>query len=187
MIICLCYKARCGKDTTANYLVNNFDFIQESFAYPLKEYIGRQICGFTDKELFGEWKERVNPEWGKTPRQMLQLIGTDALRDVVHKDFWVIPMRRKLKKHKLNKSNVVISDGRFLSELKMVKDMGGVIVNIKRDERNKISSEKHKSELELENYTDWDYEIDNNGTIENLYKETEKMFAYFDKIKNKEE
>ncbi len=169
MIIGLGFRARSGKDTVANYLVNNYQFVQESFAFPLKEYIGRNICGFTDKQLWGSWKEIVDPEWGKTPRQMLQLIGTEAMRNTVHKDFWIIPMRRKLKEHIKNGRNVVTSDLRFFNELSLIKEFGGITIRIDREKADIISSPKHESELELETNTDWDYVLDNNHTLEQLY------------------
>lgn len=169
MIIGLGYKARSGKDTVATHLVSNHSFVQESFAYPLKEYIGRQICGFNDKQLYGAWKEIVSPEWGLTPRQMLQMVGTDAMRDNVHIDFWVIPMRRKLKEHLKNSRSIVISDVRMENEAALIKEMGGILIRVDRDNPDKISSPKHKSEYELEDYSGWDYIIDNNETLERLY------------------
>ncbi len=177
MIIGIGTQARSGKDTIAAYLVNNYSFVQESFAEPLKEYIGRHICGFGDKQLYGNWKETIDPEWGLTPRQMLQLIGTDALRDVVHKDFWVIPMRRKLKAHMKNNVSVVISDVRMENEAQLVKECGGILIKVERANKDKISGPQHKSELELEEYTLWDYVIDNNGTLEELYKNIDNVMT----------
>lgn len=176
MIIGLGFKARAGKDTVASHLVNNYAFVQESFAYPLKEYVGRQICGFNDKQLYGAWKETLDPEWGMTPRQMLQLIGTDALRKVVHDDFWVIPMKRKLKEHIRNERHVVISDVRFLNEISMIRSMGGKIVKIEREYPDKIAGfEKHSSEFQLETYDAWDYTLANNGSLEELYRNVDVM------------
>lgn len=175
MIIGLGFKARAGKDTVAAHLVNNYSFIQESFAYPLKEYIGREICGFNDKQLYGAWKENPDPEWGMTPRQMLQLIGTDALRKVVHDDFWVIPMKRKLKEHIRNEQHVVISDVRFMNEINMIRSLGGKVVKVDRENPDKISNAKHSSELELDNYNGWDLVIQNNGTLDELYGKTDEM------------
>lgn len=177
MIIGLGFKARAGKDTVAAHLVNNYAFVQESFAYPLKEYIGREICGFNDKQLYGAWKETPDPEWGMTPRQMLQLIGTDALRKIVHDDFWVIPMKRKLKEHIRNERHVVISDVRFPNEINMIRTLGGLIVKVDREHPDKISNEKHSSELELEAYSAWDVVIENNGTLEELYTKTDDMMS----------
>jgi hypothetical protein len=175
MIIGLGFRARSGKDTVATHLVNNYNYIQESFAYPLKEYIGRKILGFNDKQLFGGWKEIIDPEWGRTPRQMLQLIGTDALRNVVHKDFFVIPMKRKLKEHMMNGWQIVISDCRMLNEAKMIKDMGGLLIRIDRNNADKISNAQHSSEIELIDYDKWDYIIENNGTLEELYVNVDKV------------
>jgi hypothetical protein len=174
MIIGLGFKARAGKDTVAAHLVNNYNFIQESFAFPLKEYIGRQICGFNDKQLYGAWKETLDKEWNMTPRQMLQLIGTDALRKVVHDDFWVIPMKRKLKEHIRNQRHVVISDVRFMNEIKMIQALGGKVVKIDRANPDKIQGfEKHTSETELECFNGWDYTIDNNDSLDDLYQKAD--------------
>lgn len=176
MIIGLGFKARVGKDTVAAHLVNNYTFVQESFAFPLKEYIGRQICGFNDKQLYGAWKETVDPEWEMTPRQMLQLIGTDALRKVVHDDFWIIPMKRKLKEHIRNQRHVVISDVRFKNEIKLIQNFGGHITRIDRQNPDKITGfEKHTSETELETFNEWDSCIDNNGTLDKLYQNVDYL------------
>lgn len=175
MIIGVGFKARSGKDTIALHLVNKYSFAQESFAFPLKEYIGRQICGFNDKQLYGGWKEVVDPEWGMTPRQMLQLIGTDALRDVVHPDFWVIPMRKKIEEHIRNNRSIVISDVRMFNEAELIKKMGGILIKVDRTNPDKISSAKHKSELELENFPNWDYIVNNNGTVDDLFKKIDHI------------
>lgn len=179
MLIGLAFQARSGKDTVADYLVRKYNFIQESFAGPLKEFIGRQICGFSSKQLYGEWKEVSDPEWNMTPRAMLQRIGTDAMRDIVHRDFWVIPMRRKIKEHIKNNNHIVISDARFFNEAKLIKEMGGKIVRIDRNNSTKISNPKHISELELEAYTEWDFVLDNNSTIETLYERVDIMMEMF--------
>jgi len=174
MIIGLGYKARVGKDTTAEYLVKTYNFAQESFAWPLKEYIGRQICGFNDRQLYGDLKEVIDPEWGMTPRQMLQLIGTDALRKVVHDDFWIIPMKRKIREHIKNNKSVVISDVRFPNEVKLIREFGGLVIRIDRTNPDKISGvEKHSSETELDVYTCWDHSFNNNGTFEELYSQVD--------------
>lgn len=176
MIIGCGYKARSGKDTVANYLVNNHSFVQESFAFPLKEYIGRQICGFTEKQLWGSMKETIDPEWGMTPRKILQLVGTDALRNVVSNNFWIIPMKRKLKDHIRNGRNVVVSDVRFVNEIELIKELSGKIVKIERNNLEQISGfEKHSSEFELETFDEWDYYLDNNGTLEDLYKKVDNL------------
>lgn len=185
MIIGLGFKARTGKDTIASHLVNNYLFTQESFAYPLKECIGKQICGFNEKQLYGAWKEVIDPEWGMTPRHMLQLIGTDALRKVVHDDFWVIPMKRKLKEHLRNNRSVVISDVRFSNEINLIKDLGGIVVRVDRANPDKIAGiDKHRSEVELESYKEWNYIIDNNATLEDLYDNVNLMMR---ELKEKED
>lgn len=178
MIIGLGFKARAGKDTVGAYLVHKYGFVQESFAYPLKEYIGKKIFGFNEKQLYGSLKEVVDPVWGKTPRQILQLAGTDALRNKVHNDVWVISMKRKVREH-MNMGNqfVVITDVRFKNEAQMIKDMGGVVIRVHRDFPDQISNTKHSSELELENYDGWNHIINNNGTLDELFAQVDEIIV----------
>jgi hypothetical protein len=175
MIIGVGHLARSGKDTIATHLVNNYAFIQESFAYPLKEHIGRQICGLTDKQLYGNLKEVIDQRYGMTPRELLQKIGTDAMRDIVHPDFWVIPARKKLIEHISKGQNVIWSDVRMINEAEMVKEFDGKLIRIDRKNAEVISSPKHKSELELVGYNGWDAVVDNNGSIEELFLRVDEL------------
>lgn len=183
MIIGVGFKARSGKDTIGEYLVKKYSFVQESFAYPLKEYIGRQICGFTDKQLYGDLKEVVDPIWGLAPRKMLQTIGTDALREVVNDNFWIIPMRRKIAEHQRNNRAVVVTDVRFPNEADFLKSMGAHLIRLDRDNLDFMSNREHSSEISLEEYSGWDDVVTNNSSLEELYLQVDKLLNKYKNIK----
>ena len=54
---------------------------------------------------------------------------------------------------------------RFFNEVKAIKNKGGILIRVNRDSDSKDS---HVSENELNTYKDWDYVIDNNGSLSEL-------------------
>ena len=62
MIIGLCGKKRVGKDTFADYLVDNYNFDKYAFANPLKEACRIMFC-FNDEQLYGDQKEDFDSNW----------------------------------------------------------------------------------------------------------------------------
>ena len=126
------------------------------------------------------WSDKFGYDF--TPRLALQRLGTEAGRDVFHKDIWVYALEKRIKQHR----NVVITDTRFPNEIDWIRKQGGVIVEVKRGER----PEWYTSAL-LENtdeqigymdtywpdihYSEWawigqkiDYTITNDGTLQDL-------------------
>ncbi len=133
-----------------------------------------------------------------TVRQFLQEVGTDVMRNVIHPNFWVNALFVDYKptynaKHPITVDtapNWIITDVRFPNELQAIKDRGGVTIRVNRlsvepsikDENwykglksyNMLSKSGeislknlHPSETALDN-AEFDYIIDNNGTIEDL-------------------
>ena len=74
-IILLSGVKRCGKDTLANYLNDNYKYEHLKITTKLKECI-KLLFDLNDNDL-EEIKELVNPEWKTTPRKMMQFIGTE--------------------------------------------------------------------------------------------------------------
>jgi hypothetical protein len=71
--------------------------------------------------------------------------------------------------------NTCFCDIRFKEEADMIKRLGGIVIHVKRD-RVKTKAHTHESELTMQNIVH-DYEIDNNGTKEELYDNIEKIIA----------
>jgi len=81
--------------------------------------------------------------------------------------------------------NWIITDTRFPNELKAVKDRDGITIRINRPQKgidNQNTVMLHPSETSLDN-AEFDYLINNNGTIKDLVEEIKKVFKD-PKIKN---
>lgn len=140
------------------------------------------------KELLRLWgKESV---FKPTVRQLLQEIGTEAGRDIIHPNIWVnalfadyVPFATTagVKANFREKSNWIITDVRFFNEVQAIKNRGGVVIRVNRKEyveyQGKIveAFDAHPSETALDDYKDWDYVIDNNGTIEELVEKVKQL------------
>ena len=160
-----------GKSTAANIL-KEIGFIEYSFATPLKEFA--LSIGFNYEDVYGtqEEKTRINSNFGISGRQFMQRFGTDVMRKETkflfdnHIDnIWTKAMEIKIKNALALGKNVVVSDGRFPDEAKLIKDLGGIIIRIKR-QNNKFAC-SHASETEMNNIVA-DVEYCNDGTIEDL-------------------
>jgi hypothetical protein len=157
MIIGLAGKKQSGKSTVANYLIDVFDFHEISWAYPLKEVIGRQLFGLPDEVLYGDSpkREEIHPTWGMSGRQILQKVGTDLFRNNFDENFWVKVGLSRIMEQQARKNHVVVSDCRFPNELEAIKQFGGFTCKIQKVGQE--TGDEHESERALDKYTDWDY------------------------------
>ena len=175
MIIGLGYKARSGKDTVAEYLVKNHGYFRRAFADSLKEAC-KAIFHLSDEQVYGDLKEVKDEFWGTTPRDILQRVGTEALRMGYHPDVWVMSLKRFILDS--NCPNWVISDVRFPNEAEAIKELGGIVVRVDREKRDDISAGyKHPSEISMDQYEGWDRVLDNNGHLSQLYENVEVMLG----------
>jgi hypothetical protein len=63
-----------------------------------------------------------------TPREALQQMGTEAGRNIFHKDLWVAALMRDLDPRK----NYVVTDVRFPNEIQMISQGGGHLIEVSR-------------------------------------------------------
>jgi hypothetical protein len=198
MIIGVCGFIGSGKDTVADYLVNFHEFRRESFASTLKDAVAN-VFGWDRTMLEGrtaqarEWREQVDPWWATrldmptlTPRWVLQYWGTEVCRKSFHDDIWIASLENKLRN---SQDHVVISDCRFPNEIASIRNVGGKIIWVQRGELpdwyqvaldanlghnyavQELKMRKiHASETAWVG-TDFDAILDNNHTIDNLYKQ----------------
>lgn len=180
IIIGIGHKKGVGKDTVANRLVDTHGFIRMSFADPLKEAC-RLIFHFTDAQLYGDLKEVVDKNWGKTPRQILQMFGSDALRNIIDRDVWIKSLKLKIQNRVLQEPTkqlkIVVPDVRFPNEAEAIKSMdGGHLWKVTRElPTNEFSF--HESETALDHYKSWDQILINNDTMAALYQRADHLLA----------
>ena len=70
---------------------------------------------------------------------------------------------------------------RFLNEAEEIKERGGLLIKVNNKHANNIISleNKHISEIEMDNYQDFDIVINNNSSIDDLLKEIEKIIKKY--------
>ena len=141
MIIGICGLIDSGKGTVADFLVEQQGFTKLSFADKLKDGVA-SVFGWDREMLEGnttgsrEWREKVDPYWSTetgspvTPRLVLQLFGTDCMRNGFYDGIWVSLVKKQLLDNPTGK--FVIPDVRFENEVEVIKGMGGKVWCVKR-------------------------------------------------------
>lgn len=172
MIIGLSGLKGSGKSTIAKILCEKHQFIEFSFAAPIKQGL-KEMLDLTEEQV-QVTKEIPDPFWGVTPRKMLQVIGTDVMRTYLPtvlpelKNIWIRLMEKKVREHP--GQNIVISDCRFLDEAGFIRNMNGTILRVHRP--HILATDFHESErMDFES----DYDIYNAETIQDLEKSIEQV------------
>ncbi len=147
IIIGVTGKAQHGKDTFANHLLNEYGFESRRFAWKLKQIVQEVFDLSTPQIENGAMKEFVDQRWGKSPRQIMQWIGTEGFR-AIHPDVWVRDFAVRLKATTGRNSLVVIPDVRFPNEAAWIKAVGGMLVRVVKTGVHGGSN--HASEIEME-------------------------------------
>ncbi len=187
MLIGLSGNIGCGKTTVEQYLQSQ-GFVSLSFADALKK-IGK-IFGFDHDQMYGtqQQKMEIHKNLNVSGREFLQKVGTELFRNNIRKvlpnfsityGIWSDIVMRQLD----TSQNTVISDVRFLDEVKMIKDKGGIIIRIVRDNREigdnlnipepfQTDISQHASEkMDIP----YDFIIYNDGSLEKLYNSVKNL------------
>ena len=168
-----------GKDTFANSLTEGC-WSNMKFSTPIKLGLTAMFnIPLADMES-PLIKNKENYRWNKSIRYLLQTLGTEFGRNLIQDDIWLELGREAIEHQFSHGMNVVNTDLRFPNEAKMVKELGGYIVHIIRDNNeNAINSaasglKNHPSDsgipLELIDFT-----IYNNHSIEMFHDEVAKV------------
>lgn len=152
-----------GKSTAANICARLVTYpARLSFAGPLK--MALLSMGFTREELFID-KEAVVPDIGKSGRQLMQTLGTEWGRHLIHQDIWLKLFTRQMNlQQKSGTELVLVDDVRYDNEAAHIKKLGGTIIQITSTIRgDKLDS--HSSEVGIDrSYVD--HIVVNNGDME---------------------
>lgn len=132
MLVGLCGLAGSGKDTVAEILSRQDDFVAISFAGPIYKAIS-EFTGLTPQELKDrDIKERTISWLGKSPRELLQTLGTEWGREVVSEDIWIKIALRRAAQYEGSRWSVVITDVRFDNEAEAIRAAGGQVWRVER-------------------------------------------------------
>lgn len=158
--IALIGKARSGKDTIANFLVENHGYTRIAFADPLKE-MALKLNPWVDiddgssilrlSELVGEWGWDRAKEEVPEVRRILQHMG-QGVRELTP-TYWVEVLMRKVA---ATDGPVVVSDCRYLNEALHLGSAGFKLVGVARPllaetvTPEELAARQHPSETELD-------------------------------------
>ena len=183
MIIGLTGKRLSGKDTVANYLVEQKGYQHLNFSHKMKEAIAAlfditleevdELKG--DRDGFSEGTVAIALPSGTryfTWVEFLQRFGTDMGRKVLGEDLWVDLAYQQLEPYPGLK-NFVIKDVRFKNEAEWILELGGKIIELRRDMID-VEHDNHESENGLPDHMA-EYVIANTSTIESLYKDVDAV------------
>lgn len=177
MLIGMAGTIESGKTTAADYLNEKYEFSIASYATPLKmackELTGLPMEYFTDMDLKNESIDLLN---GKTSRQLMQMFGTEFVRNMINPDFWIDRMRNKLTTGNTSLNitsgyNVVIDDVRFANEAKLIRDLGGKVIYIFRGDSKLPTHASEQMDFPI------DFTVDNNFSKTVLYNQLKSFMG----------
>lgn len=150
-------------------------FENKKFAYNVK-LISSILSGISIEGMLSrEGKLKYLSEWGMTVGEMQQKVGTDAIRNNVHKEAWILSLFSTY----TDKCNWIVTDVRFKNEAAIIKEKGGVLIrlngNPEKSRKNDNRNSEHQSETDLDDYEHFDYIFDNTPPISNLINYVEKI------------
>lgn len=187
LIIGLTGKKGSGKDTVAEMIWSieidgGHIWASTAYAAPLKQIV-RRLFDLSYTQMHGTQveKEAVDERWGKSPRELLQIVGTDIARKC-HPEVWIRRTMRHIDEsveYDPQLAGFVITDVRFPNEADAIKARGGVIVNILRPDLTVAESDvtaQHESEQHAATIP-YDYQIINDGTLMDLRRKVAMLQA----------
>ena len=191
MILGISGRIGSGKDTVGNIIQMLALTNDPTVNWEIKKYAGKLkeiasiLTGATLEQLEDQdfKKQEMGSEWGITYRELLQKLGTEAMRNGLHENVWVnalfadykakwVPTGDSVAEEDVSLEkeypNWIITDMRFPNEFDAVKSRDGITIRVNRTNRwNKPQDIEHESERALDNH-EFDYVIDNNGSMSDL-------------------
>jgi len=181
-----------GKGTVSDRLEQKHHFRKDSFAKSLKDAVSsmfnwdrEMLEGKTDESR--AWREKPDVFWSKrfgkdvTPRWVLQYFGTEVMRQGMHDSIWIDSCMARY-----DGKPTVIADTRFENEIKIIREMGGSILLVKRGqdpdwftdyvEGNIVPKNIHLSEYAWAK-SEYDHLITNDGTLEDLHSKIDDLIV----------
>lgn len=163
-----------GKDTCGDYLCKNHKFQKTAFAKKVKD-VASVVFGWDRTMMEGvtpasrEWREKIDPYWGISPRQAMQKIGTDMFRAHIDEAVWVKAVINEINANPA--ADYVVTDCRFENEIAALKSLGAHIIYIERFAPSSSQTTMHISDTNSYTLAALaDTKIRNDGTLEEFYK-----------------
>lgn len=176
-LIALSGKRGSGKNTVAALMQEtNWMYREYAFAAQLKK-IAQLLTGATDV-YSQEGKTQHLPDWNMTVGEILQRLGTEAIRNGLHENAWILACFAQIG----SDSHAIITDCRFPNEAEAVKARGGIVIRVEGDPMGQRGdgsrNDTHPSETAMDDYPHFDAVIQNDGTVEDLREQVERTLRF---------
>lgn len=152
-IIILSGKARSGKDTIANKMIdilNNYNkkSIKLAYASYLKMY-AKNILNWDGNEE-------------DKPREFLQQLGVELIKNNINPKMLINRIIEDIEVYSYFYDVIIISDARFKEEIEDIKIRYNTkVIHILGDNNDLTEEQKnHSTEVSLDDYNNYDFEID---------------------------
>lgn len=176
---------RAGKDTLADYLVQNYGYVKISFADELKDIICRtfnlnreDLDHYKNNEINlcidngGRFEEIINF------RDLLRRFGTEGMKPAFGDNIWADLLYNKIKNSE--HTNIVVPDFRFLCEYQLKHQELNLKTILVKDDRE-LPLIGHASDVELyKNNFKFDTTIINNKD-ESFFEKIDEIMSNFNK------
>ena len=186
MIIGISGKARSGKDTFAEMLAAELNgvsyppYVMMAFANELKLRC-QAAFDLTWEQLWGEDKEKIDKRYVRanvtttgsvdnptpiywTGREIMQDYG--AFYRSIDNEFWVKNLFKVADDKEY--TNIIITDVRYINEADYILDNGGHVIRIERAGKDDVHNMQHPSEIELDGYRRFSFNVINDWGLEEL-------------------
>ena len=177
MVIALSGAPRVGKDTFANFFINNNNVVSYAFAKPIKEMLCAAF-GWSMNVFESDLKDVKDFFWHISPRETMEYIGTEIMRCDIRNRFpefdkfigekiWV----KRFEKFYLENKNktIIITDLRYDPEFDFLSSLEYYNILIERDGTDST----RMYDINKHNYH---FKLENNSTIEDFRKKSKEIF-----------
>ena len=172
MIIGIVGVAGSGKTIVARHLVEQAGYHRLSFAAPLKRML-RAGFGLTDDQIDGHLKMTSDPHLnGRSPRYLMQTLGTEWGRRIVGPDVWASVWAREAS---TVSGPIVADDVRFANEADAIRAAGGVIWRVHRPGLNVDAHASERAQRRI----DEDELLMNATSIPDLIRSVDMLLSSF--------
>ena len=161
------------KSINAPYTIENFygtneqkeewiDLVDENLRIIRRDHPDFLRILFTKGQMSGCLCGKHSPTHVKfTYRSLMQWWGTEYRRAQDY-NYWV----KKTLDFCVGNEVYIVSDLRFKNEAQGIRDAGGYLIRVERPGRPQISNADHPSEIDLDDWEDWDQVMLNAGTVD---------------------
>lgn len=173
----ICGKSGSGKSQIASFIEEYYRekglrAISLQYSYYVKEY-AKKILSWDGDE-------------SKKPRDFLNEVGVELIKNKVDPYFAVRRLLEDVMVYAHFYDCITVSDTRFEEEIIKLKEKfpRTITIHIKSDFETENLTEKqkkHSTNHGLDHFTKYDFEIENNGSLEHLKEKTRKLIEEVEK------